>query len=374
MTFSRLTYVVDFSADDGEIIVQLNKMMSVIIADLVKAEQLTLVSGSDCMIKAIGKPGSPEAGDLVFVWDAGSLASWKKKRPAALIINRKYLEHLPTDMDDVIIYSAKDARLVFAKLGSFLRPSSAAGWPGIHASAQVHPTATLSEGCQVGPGVVIGPGSKLGKNCVIFPNVVIDENVVIGDQVMIQSQSFIGSETLVGDKVVIQAGVSIGTDGFGFAMDVDHNFNQLPHLGRVVLEDDVHVGSNTCIDRAVFEETLIKKGTKLDNLCHIAHNVELGENCVLTSGFCIAGSSKVGDRVMSSGQAGVFPHIEVGSDIHLHFRAGVIDSIRGKGEWAGLPARPMKDYLKNESIARKLVPLRNKIRELDKLLKSSIKG
>jgi len=171
------------------------------------------------------------------------------------------------------------------------------------------------------------------------------------------------------NNVIIRPGAIIGNEGFGFAADENKQYHRIPHTGIVVIEDDVQIGANCNIDRGTFGETRIGKRTKLDSLCHIAHNVEIGEDCVITSHCVIAGSSKIGNQVIMSGQTGVLDHITIADGTTLVHRAGVLQSIPEKGVWAGLPAKPLKEHMKrsslDKSVDKKMAKLEARIKELE---------
>jgi len=168
--------------------------------------------------------------------------------------------------------------------------------------------------------------------------------------------------------VIVQSNAVIGAEGYGFAQDERGRSHRIPQLGRVVIEDRVSVGAGSCIDRATYGETRIGAGTKLDNLCHIAHNVEIGQDCLLTAAFVVAGSTKIGDRVVASGQVGVLDHLEICDDVFLVHRAGVVDDIDVPGIYAGLPLQPYPSYLKTAAVLRRLSDLREKVRKLERRL------
>ncbi len=244
-----------------------------------------------------------------------------------------------------------------------------AGWSGVHPTAVVHPETTLPADCLVGPGVVIGPRVEMGEGCVIMANSVLEEGVKLGRQVVIHPSVVVGYDTLVGDNVIIKSGSVIGSEGYGFAQDENRKSYRIPQKGRVVLEDDVVVGANNCIDRATYHETRIGRGTKLDNLCHIAHNVRVGEDCLLTAGLIVAGSTTLGNRVITSGQTGILDHLTIADDTVFVHRAGVTDSVTEKGIYAGLPLQPLNEYMKNSAVLRKLTELRKKVQMLEREIK-----
>lgn len=237
--------------------------------------------------------------------------------------------------------------------GSHVDPSAK-----VDPSASVAPGAVIASGVQVGAGsiisagVVLGVGSKVGENCYLYPNVTVRE------------------ECILGDRVIVQPNTVIGSDGFGFEL-INGAHEKVPQVGIVVVEDDVEIGSNTCIDRARFGKTLIGKGTKIDNLVQVAHNVEVGEHCLLVAQSGLAGSSTLGDYVTVAAQAGVGGHIEVGDQVVLVARAGAMKNISQPGAYMGLPARPMAKEQKKMAALARLPKLIEEVRKLKKMLENS---
>jgi len=186
-------------------------------------------------------------------------------------------------------------------------------------------------------GVYVGENVKIGKNCQIFPNVTIYPN------------------TIIGNNVTIHAGAVIGSDGFGYAHQKDGRKIKIYHLGNVIIEDDVEIGANSCIDRATFGSTIIKKGTKVDNLVQIAHNVILEENIVIASQTGIAGSSSVGKNTILAAQVGISDHVSIASNVIIAARGGVIKDIKEPGIYAGFPSIPHKTWLKQQAKISRLL-------------------
>lgn len=237
-------------------------------------------------------------------------------------------------------------------------------WDAIHDSAVIHKSSSLGKGCRVGPNAVIGANCVFGDNVVVRANAVIEHGVHIGRDSIIHAGVNIGYDTEIGERSTVQAGTTIGTEGFGFAPDADNHYHRIPHTGRVVIEDDVHIGANSCIDRGTYGATRIARGVKIDNLVHIAHNVEVGEDTLLTAATVIAGSSKIGKRVIASGQAGVLDHKTVADDAVLVQRCGVSEDIPSGGMWAGTPAKPFKEYVRTLGLGKKVARLEQKLKEL----------
>ena len=178
----------------------------------------------------------------------------------------------------------------------------------------------------------------------------------------------LGFECELGSDVIIRAGTILGSEGFGFAQDEKRRNHRIPQMGKVVIEDRVVIGANCCLDRGTHGATRIGSGTVMDNLCHIAHNVEIGEDCILTAMLCVAGSTKIGKRVVTSGQTGILDHLNVVDDVALVQRAGVASDIETPGAYAGTPLVPLKEYMKSHAALRRLVALRKTVRQLEKRL------
>ncbi len=243
-------------------------------------------------------------------------------------------------------------------------------WGTIHKSALIHESTKIPEGTQIGPNVIIGRNVRLGERVIIQANTVIEEDVIIGDDVWILANCVIGHQTEIGNRVIIKYGSVLGGEGFGFVPDAKKTYYRIPQTGKIVIEDDVVIGSNNCIDRAAYNETRVKRGTKFDNFVHIAHNVTVGEDVILTAGCIIAGSTVIGNRVIMSGQTGVLDHLKIADDVILVQRAGVMSDIKQPGIYAGIPPQPLSDYLKNSAVARKLTELKSQVVNLEKTVKS----
>jgi len=222
-------------------------------------------------------------------------------------------------------------------------------------TAFVHSTARLGENVVLGPFVVIGPHAIIGSGCQIGAHTVVENNSVIGAKTVLHPHVYIGAQTEIGVECEIHSHTSIGPDGFGYVTNpADGRHHKVPQIGRVVIEDRVEIGANCAIDRATLTETRIKSGTKIDNLVHIAHNCEIGENGLLTAGLMIAGSSKIGRQFVCGGQAGVSDHITIGDNVALAGRTGVLRDITEPGHYGGMPAVKIQQYLK---ISRALIDL-----------------
>lgn len=238
---------------------------------------------------------------------------------------------------------------------------------GVLPHAQISPSATLGAGTSVYPGAVIGTNTVIGSRCVIYPGAVLYDNVVVGDDSIIHANAVIRERCRIGSRCIIQPGAVIGSDGFGYAPD-GASYYRIPQIGIVILEDDVEIGANTCIDRAAVDVTRISRGTKLDNLVQIAHNCQIGQDCMIVSQVGISGSAKIGNHVTLAGQVGVAGHLTIGDNVLVGAQSGVPSSLPANGAYSGTPTMPHKEWLKSAMVAPKLPELKKTVSALEKRL------
>jgi UDP-3-O-[3-hydroxymyristoyl] glucosamine N-acyltransferase len=260
--------------------------------------------------------------------------------------------------------------LAFQQVIKLFIPKVESGFTGIHPKAVVHETAKIAEGVTIGPtavidnhvtigkdskigaGVFVGSGASIGENCTLYPNAVVRERCVVGN------------------RVVIQPGSVIGSCGFGFFTDQKGRHHTLEQLGNVVIEDDVEIGANTTIDRARFKSTLIKRGTKIDNLVQIAHQVQIGEDNLIVSQVGIAGSTKTGRNVVIGGQVGIVGHIVITDGVMMAARSAASKSILKAGIYSGGPAIPIKEFNEQIVYIRNLKKLVSRVKALEEKFSS----
>lgn len=258
----------------------------------------------------------------------------------------------------------KDAYECIAKLLQ-LYESSKPRKTGVHSLACISPKALIGKDCYIGPFVYIGDNVRIGDGCQIYPNSVIEDNVSLGDNCLIYANVSIYHDCKTGNNVTIHSGSVIGADGFGFAPNQD-GYDKIPQIGIVKIEDNVEIGANSCVDRSTMGQTIIRKGVKIDNLVQVAHNVEIGENTVMSAQVGIAGSTKVGSWCMFGGQVGLAGHITVGDKTFLGAQSGVPGNIKGNEKLIGTPPMEPHMYFKSQAIFRKLPELYKQIAELQK--------
>ncbi|MEA3639216.1 MAG: UDP-3-O-(3-hydroxymyristoyl)glucosamine N-acyltransferase [Lamprobacter sp.] len=221
------------------------------------------------------------------------------------------------------------------------RPST----PSIHPSAVIEASAKLADGVSVGPNAVVGADVCIGPRSVIGAGSVIERNVRIGADCLLEANVSIQRDCRVGDRCILHSGVVIGGEGFGFVWDGSAH-RKVPQLGRVVLEEDVDIGCNSCVDRATLGETRIRRGTKIDNLVQIAHNTDIGAHVILVSQSGVAGSSRLGTGTVVAGQVAISDHLEIGAGARIGGQAGVTKDVAAGASVFGTPARPMKQTLR----------------------------
>jgi UDP-3-O-[3-hydroxymyristoyl] glucosamine N-acyltransferase len=248
-----------------------------------------------------------------------------------------------------------DVRVALAQLSVLFdgRPVPA---QGVSPQAFVHPTAQLGEGVSLAPGVVIEAHAVLGRGCMIGSGSVVGAGTVVGDDTRLHANVTLYDGVRIGSRVILHSGAIVGADGFGYAPG-PRGAQKIHHLGTVIIEDDVEIGANTCIDRGTLEATVIGARTKIDNLCQIGHNVRIGTDCLLAGMVGIAGSTILGDRVTVGGDAGFADHLSVGDGATIAGRAGVTKNIPGGETWAGFPAQPYRKWVRNLYLQNKLETL-----------------
>ena len=236
---------------------------------------------------------------------------------------------------------------------------------GIDPLASIAPSAQIGENVYIAPYAVIGEKAVIGNNTRIYANAVIGDNCKIGNNCIIYPNATVYHECRVGNNVILHAGSVIGADGFGHAPAAD-GYEKIPQIGIVILEDNVEVGANTCIDRATMGATIIRKGVKLDNLIQVAHNVEVGANTVMASQCGIAGSTKIGEWCMFGGQVGVAGHSKIGDRLHVGAQTGIPGNIKGNQAVMGSPAIDARLFARASVITKKLPEMYSTLNALQK--------
>ncbi|MBM3203375.1 UDP-3-O-(3-hydroxymyristoyl)glucosamine N-acyltransferase [Candidatus Woesearchaeota archaeon] len=327
---------------------------------------LTALQGQDRSIQRIAPIEECQPGDLVFIDHPRYLATARERMPAVVVTTEALAQELATTAMTCLI--APNVRLAMALIKQTWadRDLRQVEWEPIHATAVIHASVEIPEDAVIGPGVVIGAGVRLGQGIVILANAVIEREACIGANTVLHPRCTVGYQCHIGAEVILKSGCVIGSEGFGFAQDAARHNYRIPHTGNVVIGDRVVIGANTTIDRATYGSTFIRAGAVIDALCHIGHNVDIGEDCIICAHSGISGSSRFGKRVIASGQTGVLDHVSVPDDTLLLHRAGLPNSIREPGQYAGGPVQPLQQYLKNMAVMPRLHEMWNRLKKLEK--------
>ncbi|MDR0995883.1 MAG: UDP-3-O-(3-hydroxymyristoyl)glucosamine N-acyltransferase [Tannerella sp.] len=238
---------------------------------------------------------------------------------------------------------------------------------GIDSLAFIHPSASLGADCYVGAFAYIGEDVSIGDGCKIYPQAYVGDKVEIGSGSILYPHVTVYQACQIGHNCILHAGCVVGSDGFGFAPDGD-TYRKIPQLGKVILEDEVEVGANTTIDRAVMEATHIGRGVKLDNLVQIAHNVEIGENTVMAAQAGVSGSVKIGKHCQLGGQSGLAGHLHIGDRASIGAQAGIIGNIASESRVVGSPALPARNYMRAYALFNRHPELFQKLEKLEKAM------
>lgn len=271
--------------------------------------------------------------DLSYINDDKYISLIDTYKAGAIFVD---IKHRNLNLGKNIIF-VENPYLIFARLTHFFKSNQI---------ENIKSNSIKSKDTKIYDGVFIGKNVEIGKDCIIMPNSVICDNVKIGDNVKIYPNVTIYKDTIIGDNVNIHAGSVIGSDGFGYAHTKNGEHIKIEHLGNVIIEDDVEIGANTTIDRAVLNSTIIKKGVKIDNLVQIGHNCVIGEYSILVSQVGFAGSTTTGRNVVCGGQVGTSGHLHIGDFTQIAARGGVTKNLPPQTKWAGHPIMELKTWQK----------------------------
>ena len=300
-----------------------------------------------------------QAGDITFVSNPKYGPKARTTQASAIIVGEKF-----PDIETATLRT-KNPYLAFARAVELFYQVPAPT-PGIDSAARISPTAKIGANASISPYVVIEDEVEIGSNCVLFPFVHIARGVKIGDHFKAYANVSVREFCTIGHRVILQDGVKIGTDGFGYAKRDDGSYYKIVQSGIVVLEDDVEVGANSTIDRSTIGETRIRKGAKIDNLVQVGHASTVGENTLLCAQVGLAGSTKVGRDAILTGQVGVAGHLEIGDRVIVTAQSGVGDDIEAGKVISGSPAFDNRTWLRSSMIFRKLPELLKRLEALEK--------
>jgi UDP-3-O-[3-hydroxymyristoyl] glucosamine N-acyltransferase len=318
----------------------------------------------DGSVEVSGVASLADAGpkDLSFFASDKYAEALAKTRAGALLTTKR----VPTlEIPQIVL---PDPFLAINRLIDFFHPPDGGKPPaGIDSQAKVAVSAQIGEGASIGPFVFVGEGASIGARTVVHSGAYIGADVRLGDDTVIWPNVVIREGSVIGSRVTIHSGAVVGADGFGFARR-NGSFVKLRHVGIVFIEDDVEIGANATIDRANFGRTLIRRGVRLDNLVHIGHNVEIGEDTAMAAQCGVSGSTIIGKRVMMGGQVGAVDHLRIGDDSILIAQSGVIGDVPPRAKVSGYPARPHREVLRAQAEMRGLARLKARLRAIEEKL------
>ena len=319
-------------------------MESITLSELAATIGAEVVGDGSVVIVGVNTLEDAQPGQVTFLANEKYAPQLDTTRATAVIVGPKVK---PTER--VTLLRAKDAYLAYQKALVAIHGFRKHPFTGVHPKAFLDPTATVGEGTVLYPGAYVGPKSVVGRDCVLYPNAVVYDRCVLGD------------------RVILHAGAVIGADGFGYATSggVHH---KIPHIGNVVLGDDVEVGANATVDRAALGSTTVGAGTKIDNLATLGHNVRAGVGCLVVAQAGVAGSTTLGNYVVLGGQAGIAGHLNLGDQVMVGAQCGVIGDIAAKQIVHGTPHMPWKEAKRAYTLLRNLPEIVDRLKALEKRL------
>lgn len=342
--------------------------MSIKLSDIARWLDVPF-SNDDRVVARIASLESAGPDDLVYVTGEKYLDRLARSQAGVVVVPVQLA--LP-DTPGRVVLRVPDPEIAIGLLLERFAPAPARPPIGVHASAVIDPSAKLGANLRVGPNVYVAENAVVGEGAILHANVVVGAHSAVGESSELHANVVLLERVHVGKRVVLHAGVVVGADGFGYRWDGKRHV-KIPQIGIVVIEDDVEVGANTCIDRAKFGETRIGPGTKIDNLVQVGHNVVTGAHCILCGQVALAGSTTLGNGVIMGGSSASAGHLHIADGTMLAARAAVASNTSPKEILAGSPAVPHKDWLRQKAAVRGLPDLVKRVRALEAELER-IKG
>lgn len=323
-----------------------------------------VVGNKDIEVSGLSKIEEGEKGTLSFLANM-KYAEYIYSTSASIVIVGKDFEPTKPLQETLTLIKVEDAYSCFAKLLEVYNQMRTKQ-PKIETPSFISDSAEIGKDLYLGAFAYIGDGAKIGNNVKIYPNAFIGENAEIGDNTVVNPGASVYADCKVGKNCILHSGCIVGADGFGFSPDENGEFKKVPQIGNVIVEDFVEIGSNATIDRATLGSTYLRRGVKLDNLVHIAHNVDVGRNSALAAQAGVAGSTKIGENCMIGGQAGISGHIKIANKTSIVAQSGVPGNIKKSDRiLMGSPGIDIEDFKKSYFGFRKLPYILKKLRELE---------
>lgn len=330
------------------------------IAAFVQGE---IVGDENATVHTFAKIEEGVPGALSFLSNPKYTPYIYETKSSIVLVNKDFIPEQPINATLIKVNNAYESLAKLMTLYEQSHPKRV----GIDPLAYVAPTAQIGKDVYLAPFACVGDGAVIGDGTELHPHATVGRNAKVGANCILYAHATVYHDCIVGNNCIMHAGSVVGADGFGFAPTPD-GYEKIPQIGIAILEDNVEIGANTCIDRATMGATIIHKGVKLDNLVQIAHNVEVGANTVMASQVGVAGSTKVGEWCMFGGQVGVAGHITIGDKVNLGAQSGVPGSIKANQQLIGTPPMEMKPYFKSQAVFRKLPDMYKEIDALRKEL------
>ena len=333
-------------------------------AEIAKHLSGEVLGNSHAVLTGFATADQAKPGDLTFAENEEFFARAEASAATAIIADNRF------SSTNKILIRVPNARIAFAKALALFFPEPVKP-AGIHPLSVVAASASVDPTAHIGPHCTVGERVKIGARCVLQAGNYIGDDASLADEVNLFPNVTIYPRTEIGKRVRIHAGATIGSDGYGYVLDGGFH-RKVPQIGNVIIRDDVEIGANVTIDRGALGPTIIGKGTKIDNLVQIAHNVEIGEHCLIIAQVGIAGSSKLGNYVVLAGQAGIGGHLKIGNQAVIGAQCGVMTDIPDKTTWLGSPAQPDRQFKRQVIALQRLPDLLKKIAEWERKLGGKI--
>jgi UDP-3-O-[3-hydroxymyristoyl] glucosamine N-acyltransferase len=328
------------------------------LAELAQLLDATVVGPIGLIVRQVRGIDDAGPGDLTFIANAKYLPKLQTTQATAVIV----APGVTTERTDLALLICRNPYLAFARILTHLQ-GPAPPPQGVLAGAFVHPAAEVDGQATIHPGCYVGAQAKVGRGSILHPGVVLYDRAEVGEDCLLHASVVVREGCRLGNRVIVQPGAVIGSDGFGYAPD-GSRYVKIPQVGHVVIEDDVEIGAGSCIDRATLGVTRIGRGTKIDNLVQIAHNVVIGEDTVIVSQVGIAGSSEIGNHCTLGGQVGVAGHIKIGDNVMVGAKSGVSNNVEPRQVVSGTPVIPHQEWLKAAMSFAKLPDMRKELNRL----------
>jgi len=325
----------------------------------------TVEGNPDTKVNTVAKIEDGHEGALSFLANPKYAPYIYNTQSSIVLVNNDFVAESPIKATLVRVPNAYEAFAMLLQLYAQSKKQKS----GIETPSHIDSSAKIGENLYLGAYAYISEKVTIGNNVKIYPHVYIGDNVKIGDNTIIYPNVTIYEDCIIGKECVLHAGSVVGADGFGFASGEDTNYKKIPQIGNVIIEDYVEIGANATIDRATMGSTILRKGVKIDDHVHIAHNVEVGENTVMAAQSGVAGSSKIGKNCMFGGQVGVGPHLKIANGVKAGAQAGIPSDIKQEGAIVlGSPASDISSQRRSMAVYKNLPELRSRLSDLEKIV------